>query len=185
MEIKDSGERREETALQRQSIQSLSGQVVALHKTLNDIYPLIAGRVIQLRDAGEEKAMEAWNQAAIQVVKVLEGVPEQNIQDLMCQVAQYREVLLDIQKYFDSPQKYGGTWPEFYSAVIKQLLSSPDPGAKVKAVVDICLKKKVLSEKWRYEEINREAFIKAIYEMKDLDRQLEQALTALEGGTSL
>jgi len=40
---------------------------------LNDIYPMIAGRVIQLKDAGEEKAMQQWNEVAQNIYAVIGG----------------------------------------------------------------------------------------------------------------
>lgn len=66
----------EENDLQRQSIQNLSAQVAALREALNDVYPMIAGRVIQLIDAGEEWVAGQWNKEAKKILTVLEGVEE-------------------------------------------------------------------------------------------------------------
>lgn len=42
-------------------------------RVLNDIYPMIAGRVIQLQQAGEEKAAAEWNETAKAVYSVIKG----------------------------------------------------------------------------------------------------------------
>lgn len=98
----------------------------------------------------------------------------QSIQDLSCQVTALREAATKAIK--------SGKYIDLYS--LEQLLSSPDPGAKIKAVVDVCLKRKALANKWKGKEnYASEDFIKAIYEMKGLDRQLNEALADLEGGT--
>lgn len=47
----------------------------------------------------------------------------QRVIELEGENAKLRAVVTDIKNYFDNPQKYGGTWPEFYSAVIKQALA--------------------------------------------------------------
>jgi hypothetical protein len=48
-----------------------SREIEHLREVLSDIYPLIAGRVIQLKDAGETQAMDAWNDAAKKVHQAL------------------------------------------------------------------------------------------------------------------
>ena len=173
---------REENDLQRQAMQSLSREMVALHRTLNDIYPLIAGRVIQLRDAGEEKAMEAWNQAAIQIVKVLEGIPEQGTQGLSCQVVEYREALeqakLLMETEYESTPGYPLENVHAYKLIV-EALSSPDPGAKIKAAVKAAkFVAKNLHENAEQNDGNiRVRTVRAL-------RKLDDALAALEGGTS-
>lgn len=173
---------REENDLQQQAMQSLSREMVALHRTLNDIYPLIAGRVIQLRDAGEEKAMEAWNQAAIQIVKVLEGKPEQGTQGLSCQVVEYREALeqakLLMETEYESTPGYPLENVHAYKLIV-EALSSPDPGAKIKAAVKAAkFVAKNLHENAEQNDGNiRVRTVRAL-------RKLDDALAALEGGTS-
>ena len=51
-------------------------RMAKLEAVLNDIYPAIAGRVIQLQKAGEEKAAAEWNEIAKQVFAALEEVSE-------------------------------------------------------------------------------------------------------------
>jgi hypothetical protein len=157
---------REENDLQQQAMQSLSRKMVALHRTLDDIYPLIAGRVIQLRDAGEEKAMEAWNQAARQIVKVLEGIPEQNTQDLTYQVAALKEAIKQIHRYIhphNCPR-----YSQFIDDVCDNVLYSPDPGAKIKAVVEAA---------WKLVDCETRTYSRNKYVHK-----LKRALADLEGG---
>lgn len=167
---------REESDLQRQSIQSLSRQVVALHKTLDDIYPLIAGRVIQLRDAGEEKAMEAWNQAAIQVVKVLEGKPDQSTQDLTCQVVALREALEEVTEELENC--YGRDTELTIKA--REIINSPSPGANYQRVIET-------AKDWKksYEVYQKSPCLYTAQDHIRADDILKQALADLEGGTSL
>lgn len=97
----------------------------------------------------------------------------QSIQDLSAQVVAYQKMLADIKKYFDNPDKYGGAWPEYYSAIIEQVLASPDPGAKVKTVVE---KAQALCQAWE-DEVDNET-------EADIAGELIQAFADLEGGTN-
>lgn len=45
----------------------------ALREALIYIYPLIAGRAIQLQQSGEEKAAGEWNEVAKMIYKAIEG----------------------------------------------------------------------------------------------------------------
>ncbi|MEN6325809.1 MAG: hypothetical protein ABFD18_06345 [Syntrophomonas sp.] len=69
----------------------------------------------------------------------------QSIQNLSCQIVQYQKVFSDIQKFFNNPEKYSGPWTEFYSAVIKQLLSN-DIEANLKDVLNAV--KRAYDEGW-------------------------------------
>jgi hypothetical protein len=70
---------REENDLQRQSIQDLSLQVATYQRVLNDIYPDIAGRVIQLQRAGEEKAVTEWKEIARKIYTVIKDKSGQSL----------------------------------------------------------------------------------------------------------
>lgn len=61
----------EENDIQRASIHNLRAQVVGLREVLNDIYPDIAGHVILLKYAGEEKAANDWNIVATKILKAI------------------------------------------------------------------------------------------------------------------
>lgn len=43
--------------------------------------------------------------------------------ELLAEVTKMRNLLTDIRDFLDNPKKYGGTWPEYYSATIKLLLN--------------------------------------------------------------
>ena len=76
---------------------------------------------------------------------------------------------------------------------LTEMLNSPDPGEKyrermeqMESIIALHVKKKQICDDWR----NRidmptepsEEFVKRAYEVKDMDRQIEKALAALEGG---
>lgn len=50
---------------------SLGTRLQQAEAVLNNIYPMIAGRVIHLKEAGEIKAMNEWNEVAKQVMQYL------------------------------------------------------------------------------------------------------------------
>lgn len=87
-----------------------------------------------------EKCPVCEIESDLAILKEENDLQRQAVKDLSCQVVQYRKVLKDIQNYFSNPKKYSGAWPEFYSVVIKTLLESSDPGARVKAVVEAATK---------------------------------------------
>lgn len=49
---------------QQDEIVALTARAEAAERLLDDIYPTISGRVIQLQAAGEEKAAAQWNEIA-------------------------------------------------------------------------------------------------------------------------
>jgi len=48
-------------------------RAIAAEELLVYVYPIVAGRVIQLQQAGEEKAAEQWNEVARKIYKAIEG----------------------------------------------------------------------------------------------------------------
>jgi len=61
---------------------------------------------------------------------------EQQLAEAQSDNVALRERLKEVQEYFDNPFKYGGTWPEGYSAMAKQLLNKANPGAPLLAELE-------------------------------------------------
>lgn len=55
----------------REAFKAYAGEISRLQGVLNDLYPVLASRVIQLKEAGEEKAVARWNGYCKQVLAVL------------------------------------------------------------------------------------------------------------------
>ncbi len=104
-------------------------------------------------------------------------IQRQGIQNLSAQAVGLRdglEKILNALNYGDIQE------------IAASLLSSPDPGEKYRQVVEICLKKKAITDEWQGIEENcfrpSKEFIETVYKIKDLDRQLDEALASLKGG---
>ena len=56
---------------ERQRAEQAEAEAGALRSALDSVYPLVAGRVLQLKDAGEVMAMEQWNAECIKIIQAL------------------------------------------------------------------------------------------------------------------
>lgn len=55
----------------KKQIKLLESELEQTRAVINDIYPTLAGRVIQLQEAGEEKAVKEWDAVCRKVLAVL------------------------------------------------------------------------------------------------------------------
>jgi len=130
-------------------------------------------------------AREGWPEAINRAIKAeteLAALREendlqrQNIQDLTCQVAVYHEALEEVTEELENC--YGRDTELTIKA--RELINSPDPGAKVKAVVDAELKLRNIRRK---KSINANEIMNILQEKEAAENELKQALADLEGGT--
>lgn len=61
----------QEIASLRAQLEQAQAEAGALRSALDSVYPLIAGRVLQLQEAGEVRAMEQWNAECIKIIQAL------------------------------------------------------------------------------------------------------------------
>jgi len=64
-----------ERDLCRGKVEELQDEIRGLRAVLTDLYPVLAGRTIQLQEAGEERAAERWNGYCVKVREALDGRP--------------------------------------------------------------------------------------------------------------
>ena len=127
----------EENDIQRQAIQNLSSQVVELRDVLNDIYPDIAGHVILLKYAGEEKAANDWNIVATKIFKAI---------DSPAPGAEIRERLAKLEKFAESAQAYCKAVDAFDKAEADIALGEIDNDYHLFCAGDVGVKRQELDE---------------------------------------
>ena len=76
-----------------------------------------------------KRCLVCYGHGAEEVIQVSSEALRRQVEELQNDNAGMVKFLKDIMKYFDNPSKYGGTWPEFFSASIKQIIGNSHPGA--------------------------------------------------------